>query len=97
MANAKNSPALFIVSCEDADALFAVYADNKREANFQVTTMVKDHISAIEDAETDGESPPDVPASVRRIIALRNGMKKKQRIGAMFKSELQLELGDSSV
>lgn len=87
---AKNSGyALFIVSCEDADALFAVHADCKQEANRLVTEMIKEYATDLEFASEDGEEIP-VPESVKRVLDLRNKMKRKVRIGAMLKSEPQL-------
>lgn len=94
---AKNSGhALFIVSCEDADALFAVYAESKLEANRLVTEMIKEFAADLEFASEDGEEIP-VPESVKRVLDLRSKMKRKVRIGAMLKSEPQLLVDDGMI
>lgn len=81
---------LYVVSCDDADALFAVYADSRREANLQVANMIKYY------DELDG-GDVSVPASIQRVIDLRSNMKRKVRIGVMLKSEPQFPVEGSGM
>lgn len=85
---------LYVVSCEDADSLFVVDAGSKSEANKVVVKEIKDWADAIEESEAVGDAC-DAPASILRIIDLRNSMKRKVRFGALLKSEPQLQLSQS--
>lgn len=79
--------ALYIVSCDDADAMFAVYADSKRDANNQVVALINSY------AGLESHEGLVIPDSVKRILEHRDEMpRKKVGYRAMLKSEPQFEV-----